>query len=168
MLSHSTALALVAWGVAWFARYDVGSPLRSSGNSAKFQSDLRAAIRPLVPAVFGIVWFVLYFTNAAASFFAWRDYDASPRYTYIIALLAANLLLNKLWSPLFFGMRAPRAALVDLLLLLLVTGLLLVALARDARHAGWTAFGLFTPYALWLLVAAVLNVRFIGVASATV
>jgi len=166
-ISRGEALGVVAWGVAWFARYDFGSSSymnrAQSQEAGLYNASVRTAIAPLTPAWFGVVWFLLYLANAAASYHFWRDFEPSTKYTTGIALLAVNVLLNKLWSPLFFGMRRPVAALLDLILVLGSAIWLQYIFGAQAHHAdsGWWAFFLFAPYTAWLLAAGFLNVRFI-------
>lgn len=64
-----------------------------------------------------------------------------------------QLVLNALWSILFFGRRAPLAALVEILLLWTAIVLTIVAFARISRLAAL----LLVPYLLWTTFATVLN-----------
>ena len=112
------------------------------------------------PGVFGAVWFVLYGLLAGAHFVYWRDGPTGEAiYTAGLVIWLVNLLLNKLWTPLFFGAQSPRWA---LLVLLLVLGTAVAALIIAAIDAVYITVGLLVPYTLWLLVALWLNWRFIG------
>jgi transposase len=64
-----------------------------------------------------------------------------------------QLSLNALWSVLFFGRRAPFAALVEILLLWVAIVLTIVAFARISRMAAL----LLVPYLLWTTFATALN-----------
>lgn len=64
-----------------------------------------------------------------------------------------QLALNGLWPWLFFGMRRPRAALVDSALLLGTSA----AFARSVRRVDRRASRLFVPYLGWLAFVTILN-----------
>lgn len=80
-------------------------------------------------------------------------------YTATLALIAVNLVLNKLWSPLFFGVRAPRAA---LLVLVGCWGTALGVAVLFGVDSQWLSFGLWVPYVVWLSIALYLNARFLA------
>lgn len=99
--------------------------------------------------IFGPVWSVLYILIAIAG---WRVWSVDPSGAAMRVWLA-QLLLNFLWSPTFFGLHRPGSALL-VILLLLVAILAFIALARRRdRVAAW----LFVPYALWVAFATLLN-----------
>ena len=167
-LSRGEALGVIGWGVAWFARFDMGGRMGSlvtaTAAESKYDNDVRKMLGALKPGVFSVVWFILYLLNAIASYHYWRDFEKSAYYTWGIALLAANIVLNKAWVPLFFGARSPRAALFDVILILGTAVTVAVFAALDAHHAhsGWLSAALFAPYVVWLLVATGLNMKFIA------
>ena len=71
----------------------------------------------------------------------------------VLALWAAQIALNTLWTPVFFGAHRLFAAMVILTLLwLVVAAMVLMALRLDVI----TGLILF-PYLAWLCVAAALN-----------
>jgi len=65
----------------------------------------------------------------------------------------AQLVVNGLWSFLFFGLRRPDLALVDICLLLALIFAFIVTARRRSLVASW----LFVPYAAWVGFATVLN-----------
>ena len=99
--------------------------------------------------VFGPVWTVLYFLIAIAGARVWLADRRSPAMT----LWGIALLLNFVWSPVFFGAHLILPALVIILLLLgAIAGFIGASRSVD-RIASW----LFVPYALWVAFAALLN-----------
>ena len=72
-----------------------------------------------------------------------------------LALFGVQLVLNAAWSWLFFGLRNPGAAFVEILLLWLA---ILATIAAFGRHHRLAAMLLF-PYLAWVSFAAVLNFR---------
>jgi len=107
--------------------------------------------------VFGPVWTILYLGIAVAGWLVWRSPGGAGRPAPGVwpALIAwgGQLLLNGLWSWLFFGLRQPAWALVDIVLLLTAI-LTFIVLARPLSAV---AAGLFAPYAAWVAYATALN-----------
>lgn len=103
-------------------------------------------------ALFAPVWTLLYILMAVATWRVWKIGSAkTARRT--VALYSAQLMLNTLWSVLFFGLRRPDAALVDVLTLLAVIGFILVRYWRMDRIAAV----LWLPYVAWVTYASALN-----------
>ena len=71
----------------------------------------------------------------------------------MLALFALNGFLNLLWSLLYFRLRRPDWALIEVGLLWLSVLLLIVVLGRYSRTAAW----LLVPYLAWITVAGALN-----------
>jgi tryptophan-rich sensory protein len=99
--------------------------------------------------LFGPVWTMLYVLVAVAGWRVWRrDRRGLP-----MKLWWAQLALNFLWTPVFFGAhQISLAFLVILLLLAAILGFIATAWGQD-RVAAW----LFVPYAAWVAFASVLN-----------
>lgn len=99
--------------------------------------------------VFAPVWTVLYVMIAVAG---WRilEQDHSRRRPM---LWWAQLALNFLWSPTFFGAHQIALAFVVILLLLATILALVVASWPRDRATAW----LLMPYAAWVAFASVLN-----------
>lgn len=104
------------------------------------------------PWLFGPVWSALYAAMAVSAWRLWRRQGLVEE-RLPLALFALQLLLNALWSWLFFAARAPVAALVDLLLLWLVLLAATVFTFPRDRLAGW----LYVPTLAWVAFAAALN-----------
>jgi tryptophan-rich sensory protein len=113
-----------------------------------------AALRkpPLTPPnwIFAPVWIALYLGIAVAGWLVWR---ARRRIDAPLLLWGAQLVLNGLWSLLFFGLHLPGVALVEILALL---GLIVATAAAFFRIRA-LAGGLLVPYAAWVAFAAYLN-----------
>jgi tryptophan-rich sensory protein len=83
----------------------------------------------------------------------WEKAAPSSARNWAIVLFLVQLALNAIWSPLFFGAHAMRAALIDIVLLLAAVALTMVASVRVDRVAAW----LLAPYLAWVAYAATLN-----------
>lgn len=102
--------------------------------------------------VFGAARTPLYVGIAFAGWKLWRA-DSTKARRISLWLWSAQMLCNALWSPLFFGLHQPVAALVDILILNCV----LAASFGWYRQVSPTAAWLFVPYALWIVFATALN-----------
>ena len=100
--------------------------------------------------LFGPVWTTLYAMMAVSVWLVWRASDKPER---AITVFAIQLGLNLLWSALFFGLRSPGLALLEILLLLGMIVLTIVEFARWHRLAA----ALLVPYLLWTSFATALN-----------
>ena len=103
--------------------------------------------------VFGPVWTLLYLMMGIAAFLVWQKGWESGAVKTALALFAIQLILNGLWSVLFFGMRSPGLAFAEILLLWISIGGTMVLFWRVAPVAGM----LLLPYEAWVTFAAVLN-----------
>ena len=99
--------------------------------------------------LFGPVWTVLYVLIAIAGWRVWqRDRSGWP-----MRLWWAQMALNFLWTPVFFGAHQLGLAFVVILLMLAaILGFIATAWRLD-RGAAW----LFVPYAAWVAFASLLN-----------
>ena len=115
---------------------------------AWYASITKPAFNP--PAwIFGPAWTVLYILIAVAGWLVWqRDRTGLP-----MKLWWAQLALNFMWTPVFFG--AHQIGLAFLIILLMLAAIL-AFIGTEWRQARVTAC-LFAPYAAWVAFAAVLN-----------
>jgi translocator protein len=109
-------------------------------------------------AVFGPVWTVLYISMGVAAWLVWRKrhtFNAKPALT----LFVGQLVLNSIWSPLFFG-GYPLLGTVALWAAMVLIIALIVAIAITALRF-WpisrVAGVLLLPYLAWTLYASTLN-----------
>ena len=101
--------------------------------------------------LFAPVWIALYLAIAVAGWSVWRS--KAIAIVKPILLWALQLILNGLWSWLFFGLHRPGLALFDILALLATISCFIASAHRISRIAAW----LFLPYALWVGFATALN-----------
>lgn len=104
--------------------------------------------------LFGPAWTTIFLCAAAAFVVAWQAPGAAGRgRTFLVAAWTVNGLLNLLWSVLFFRMRRPDWALLEIAPLWLSILAMLAVTLMLAPRAGW----LLAPYLAWVAFAAVLN-----------
>jgi tryptophan-rich sensory protein len=138
------ALPLAVGGLSGYAT--------SAGVAAWYPSLVKPSFNP--PAwVFGPVWTALYLMMGVAAFLVWRRGLGAEGVRAALLLFAVQLALNGAWSLLFFGLRSPAWALVDIVALWLAIGGTAWLFWRVLPAAGL----LLLPYWAWVSFAAVLN-----------
>jgi tryptophan-rich sensory protein len=103
--------------------------------------------------IFGPAWTLIFALAAISAATAWRYAPRRETREWLVALFALNGFLNLLWSLLFFRMRRPDLAFIEVFLL---WGSILV-LILFLRRLSPTASLLLWPYLAWVTFAAVLN-----------
>lgn len=103
--------------------------------------------------VFGPVWTLLYALMGVSLYLVLTSRSKKPKRT-ALALFGAQLVLNFLWSAVFFGLKQPFWAVVAILALLAAIIWTAVAFWRFSH---WAAY-LLVPYILWVTFAATLNI----------
>jgi translocator protein len=103
-------------------------------------------------SVFGPTWTVLYTLMAVAAWLVWRSGPGAQTRPALIAY-AVQLVLNAVWTPLFFGLGLRGVAFVDICLLWVALVVTVVLFWRRRPLAG----ALLLPYLAWTSFAACLN-----------
>ena len=103
--------------------------------------------------VFGPVWTALYITIGVAAWLVWRRREAGGGRA-ALAAWSIQLALNAGWSVVFFGMRQPGWAVVEIAALWCAIAVTIGLFARHSRGAAL----LLVPYLAWVSFAAILNV----------
>jgi translocator protein len=102
--------------------------------------------------IFGPVWTLLYLMIGISGHLAFSQSDGRQR-TVAFGVYGLQLLLNALWSWIFFGLNRPGLAFFDIAALLGLILLNIVLFLPISRMAGL----LLVPYALWVTFASALN-----------
>ena len=109
--------------------------------------------------IFAPIWTVLFALMGVALFFVWLSYNkASQKKDKIkaksaIIIFFVQLIVNVLWSILFFGLQNPGAAFAEIIILWFEIVITIYAFAKVSQTAAW----LLVPYLLWVSFAAYLN-----------
>ena len=103
-------------------------------------------------AIFGPVWSALYLMMAVAAWLVWRRVGLSGAFVPLL-LFGLQLACNVAWSGLFFGLRMPGAAFIDIVILWGLIVATLITFWNVSSVAGI----LLTPYLAWVSFAAALN-----------
>ena len=120
--------------------------------SGWYSTLVKSSLNP--PAfVFGPVWTLLYFLMGIAVFIIWNKGKERKDVRHAVKVFSFQLLLNILWSILFFGLQNPLLALVDIVLLWLAIVWTIIAFYKISKGAAW----ILAPYLLWVSFALYLN-----------
>jgi len=106
-------------------------------------------------SVFGPVWITLYLLMGIAVFLVWREGLSQEGVTAAFILFWVQLVLNILWSIIFFGLRSLLGGMVVILLLWIAILVSIILFFGVSPIAG----GLLIPYIIWVSIAANLNVQ---------
>ena len=129
----------------------LGSTATSSSVGSWYQEIAKPTWNP--PRwIFGPVWTALYLMMAVAAWRVWRHTEHPVR-RRALTLFFVQLALNTLWSFLFFGLRSPGLAFVEIVVLWLAITATGVQFWRIDRVAGV----LWLPYWAWVSFASALN-----------
>jgi len=110
---------------------------------------------PLTPPdwVFGPVWTTLYILMGIALYLVAREGIENKPVTQGIIVFTAQLIVNILWSIVFFGLQSPLYGLVTILVLIALVLATIYYFYRVSPIAAW----LLVPYIAWVCIATYLN-----------
>jgi benzodiazapine receptor len=104
--------------------------------------------------LFGPVWLFLYTTMGIAAWLIWRSEARIERRHALIAF-SIQLVLNALWTPVFFGVPTIGGGLLVIALLDVAILVTTILFGRISQLAAW----LLVPYASWVGFATALNAK---------
>lgn len=103
--------------------------------------------------IFAPVWTTLFALMGIALFLIVRKREEGITVTTALAIFALQLVLNTLWSIIFFGLESPGGAFIELVILWLAILWTIILFAKLSKPAAW----LLAPYLLWVTFAGYLN-----------
>jgi tryptophan-rich sensory protein len=142
-------LGLIGWIVVCFAAAGIGGWASSGG-----YSDLVQPAWAPPSWLFGPVWTLLYLMMAVAAWLVWKE-GGFEAHGGALTLFLVQLVLNALWTWLFFGWGLRGWASVEIVVLAVLIGVTLVAFWRVRTLAG----ALLVPYLAWVCFATALCMR---------
>lgn len=102
--------------------------------------------------VFGIVWPILYVLMGISFLLVWKNKKCFP-YCSPLTYFLIQLGFNLIWTTLFFVMKKPLLALLDICLIIYFAMQTFNRFIKIDPLAGY----LLVPYLLWLLLAFSMN-----------
>jgi benzodiazapine receptor len=104
--------------------------------------------------VFGPVWTTLYILMGVSAFFIWQKGLTVEGVILAFILFWVQIVLNVLWSIVFFGMKSKGGGVIVIVVLWF---LILATIITSFNVSIWAGM-LLIPYILWVSVATYLNV----------
>ena len=107
--------------------------------------------------IFAPVWTTLFIMMGVAAFLIWDKGLENKKVKVSLAIFGLQLLLNVLWSILFFGLQSPLYAFIDIVMLwasILATTIYFYRISAAAAY-------LLIPYILWVSFASALNLSIV-------
>ncbi len=134
-----------------FAVAIIGSLFTSSSTDTEWYQEIRPSITP-PNWVFPIVWNILFFLIALSLYFSWTSGKKRQKKKIALVFLI-NFILNILWSALYFGLRNPLLAFIEIIILELSIIAMVIITYKISKKSSYLLF----PYLIWVGFAIVLN-----------
>lgn len=103
--------------------------------------------------LFGPAWTLLYFLMGISFYLIWKQNSKSKEAKTAKKFFLAQLFLNFIWSPIFFGLRSP---LLGLIIIIILWAFIIATIRKFYPLSKWAAY-LLIPYLLWVIFATSLN-----------
>jgi benzodiazapine receptor len=120
-------------------------------NSMDIYTDLAKPALSPPGFVFPIVWTILYILMGISAYLIYSS--NSPDKNKALLIYAAQLIVNAMWSIIFFSLQRYLLAFIWLLLLLFLIILMIVSFSKINKTAAY----LQIPYLIWVIFAGYLN-----------
>ena len=144
-------LSLLCWFALCYAAGALGTLFTIPAVPTWYAGLVKPSWNP--PAwVFGPVWTLLYIMMSVAVWLIWRREQSAAR-SQALRWFMLQLLLNAMWSPVFFGCHSPAAGLVIIAVLWVAIVVTVALFWKASRAAG----ALLLPYLAWVSFATALN-----------
>ena len=103
--------------------------------------------------LFGPAWLTLYTLMGISAYLIWRRGIAKKEVKTALIIFGVQLILNSLWSIIFFGLKLPWLAFAEISLLWIFILLTILKFLKISQPAGL----LLLPYLAWVSFASLLN-----------
>lgn len=135
-----------------FAVAFAGSMFTSQNTNTEWYNSIKPEITP-PNWIFPIVWNILFILIAISLYLCWTNAKNKKSKRNILIAFGINFILNILWSILYFGLKNPFAALIEIFFLWASIMLMTYTASKINKTAGY----LLIPYLLWVSFAIILN-----------
>ncbi len=103
--------------------------------------------------IFAPVWILLFLLMGISLYLIWNKGFKYKGTKIAIFVFAVQLILNTLWSILFFGLQSPLFAFIEIIILWFAILLTIISFYKVSKIAAY----LLMPYIIWVSFASVLN-----------
>jgi len=101
----------------------------------------------------GLIWIILYALMGISLYLIWGRGEIEPAATTALILFFIQLVLNVVWTYVFFGMKFPLGGMYAIVFLWIAIFITMIQFFSIDRIAGY----LMVPYIVWVSFASVLN-----------
>jgi len=109
--------------------------------------------------IFGPVWITLYTLMGVSLYLVWTKGLNKKNVRRAIMIFSIQLALNSIWSILFFGLKLPFYALIEIVVLWFAIAFTIFEFYKISEKSGlillpyivWVTFALFLNYNIWVL-----------------
>lgn len=102
--------------------------------------------------IFGPVWITLYILMGISFYLIWMKKD-KINFKLLSSLFIIQLILNSLWTIIFFGLHSPFFAFIEIIILWIMILLCIILFYKISKKSSY----LLIPYLLWVSFASILN-----------
>jgi benzodiazapine receptor len=143
---------IIVWITICLAVSILGALFSKNASSDWYNELVKPQFMP--PAwVFGIVWPILYIFMGIAASIVWQAGIQRREVKTAIILFFAQLILNLLWTPIFFGLYMIGFALLDIVILWFFILLTIITFWKVKKLSAL----FLIPYICWVTFAIFLN-----------
>lgn len=103
--------------------------------------------------VFSPVWIIMFLFMGISLYLLWEEGLGNHSVKIALLFFSIQLILNICWSIVFFGLKSPFFALIEIIILWIAILITILKSFKVSKAAGI----LLIPYILWVSFAAVLN-----------
>lgn len=107
--------------------------------------------------VFGPVWTILYLLMGISAYLIWQKGVNKKKVKVALSIFGLQLILNFLWSFLFFGLHSPLVSFVEIILFWIMILFTIFKFYKLSKPASY----LLIPYIFWVSFAAILNLSIV-------
>lgn len=104
-------------------------------------------------SIFGPVWTILYFLMGVSLYLILTTKTNPAKRKYALTIFGVQLIINFLWSLLFFGLKSPELGFINIVALWAAIVLTIRVFYTVYRPAAY----ILIPYLLWVSYATILN-----------
>jgi translocator protein len=102
--------------------------------------------------IFGPAWITLYILMGISFYLIWIKSDL-PNFGLLSSVFILQLALNAFWSIIFFGLKSPLYAFIEIIALWVSILICIILFYKVSKMSAY----LLIPYLLWVSFASILN-----------
>ncbi len=130
----------------------IGTLFTSNNTNTAWYSSIKPSITP-ANWVFQIAWNLLFLLISFSLYFAWVNSKNKEERKKVLLVFGINFLLNIFWSILFFGLKQPQIAFIEVIFFWFS----ILAMILVTRKITKKSSCLLVPYLVWVAFASVIN-----------